>query len=131
MKMFLSAIQHLSPDPGVRPHLTLHFEKLLQKKNAAKGANSRKRVKPKYYRESLTSEEVFERLEADKESHKRPSKKRRQSQRPASNEREVESHDEDIIYRGIENLSSPVIFLIYKSALTFYVRFLYSIVFFM
>ena len=100
----------------MRPHLTLHFEKLLQKKNAAKGTNSRKRVKPKYYGESLTSNEVFERLQADKESHKRPSKKRRQSPPPAANKSEVESHDEGIIIYIYRVICSPVIFKIYMSA---------------
>ena len=53
----------------MRPHLMLHFEKLLQKKNAVKkGTNSRKRVKPQYYGEALTSDEIFHRLEDDKAS---------------------------------------------------------------
>lgn len=62
----------------MRPHLTLHFEKLLQKKNAVKkGTSSRKRVKPQYYGEALTSDEVFHRLEDDKAGHKQPAKKKK------------------------------------------------------
>lgn len=89
------------------PHLTLHFEKLLQKKNAAKGTNSRKRVKPQYYGEALTSDEVFQRLQDDEESRKRPAKKRRQSPTPVTeeagsnhdaNESQVESHDEGALF---------------------------------
>ena len=71
----------------MRPHLTLHFEKLLQKKNAAKGTNSRKRVKPQYYGEALTSDKVFKRLRAHKESQKQPSKKKqRKSPSPVTEE---------------------------------------------
>ena len=74
----------------MRPHLTLHFEKLLQKKHAGKGEGRRKRVKPSYYGEALTSDEVFERVKADEAR-----KKKRRSPTPAEEPENVEeSHDE-------------------------------------
>ena len=64
--------------------LNLPLKKL---KNAAKGMNSSKRVQWESYGEALTSDEVFERLKPDKESHKRPSKKERlQSLPPVTEE---------------------------------------------
>lgn len=74
----------------MRPHLTLHFEKLLQKKHAGKGEGRRKRVKPSYYDKALTSDEVFERVKADEAR-----KKKRRSPTPAEEPENVkESHDE-------------------------------------
>ena len=55
----------------MRPHLTLHFEKWLQKKHAGKGDGRRKRVKPSYYGEAVTSDEVFERVKADEARKKK------------------------------------------------------------
>lgn len=99
----------------MRPHSTLHFEKLLQKKNAMnKGTNSRKRVKPQYYGEALTSDEIFHTLEDEKAGHKQPpAKKRKQALTPmkevpgkddhdteddsiATESIQVESHDEGV-----------------------------------
>ena len=89
----------------MRPHLTLHFQKLLQQKNASKGTKARKRVQSQYYGEALTSDEVMERMQEEK-STKGPSKKKRRQSPPevegiasssrAANESEVESHDEGI-----------------------------------
>ena len=89
----------------MRPHLTLHFQKLLQQKNASKGTKARKRVQSRYYGEALTSDEVMERMQEEK-STKGPSKKKRRQSPPevegiasssrAANESEVESHDEGI-----------------------------------
>lgn len=97
----------------MRPHLTLHFKKLLQKKNAAKGTNSRKRVKPQYYGEALTSDKVFKRLRADKESQKQPSKKkRRKSPSPVTEEAVLPlmrvKWRKVIKYRGIEHFYPSV-----------------------
>jgi hypothetical protein len=89
----------------VEAHLTLHFQKLLQQKNASKGTKARKRVQSRYYGEALTSDEVMERMQEEK-STKGPSKKKRRQSPPevegiasssrAANESEVESHDEGI-----------------------------------
>ena len=56
----------------IQPQLTLHSEKLLQRKNADKKTTTRKRVKPQYG-ESLTSDEVAHRLHEEEEAHRRPS----------------------------------------------------------
>lgn len=82
----------------MRPHLTLHCEKLLQKKNASKGTQSRKRVRPSYYGEALTSDELYERLKrdaAEEESHKEHLKKgQKLVEESPSSESQIESHDE-------------------------------------
>ena len=92
----------------MRPHLTLHFQNLLQQKNASKTTNNRKRVKSKYYGEALTSDEVFERLQAEEENKRPRQKKRRQSPTVQNEERacssaaadasDTESHDEGTVY---------------------------------
>lgn len=90
-----------APLTPVRPHLTLHFQNLLQQKNAAKGANTRKRIKPQYYGEALTTDAVYERLQVEQRS-KRPSRKRQMQTPPPEeepmaaddDESGMESHDE-------------------------------------
>ena len=92
----------------IRPHLTLHFQNLLQQKHAAKGTTKRKRVKPRFYGEALTSDEVFEWLQADEES-KRSRQKKRKKAPPTQCENRVcssavvdesgtESHNEGKVY---------------------------------
>ena len=53
----------------IRLHLTLHFEKLLQKKNA-ESKTTRNRVKPQHYGEFLTSDEVAHRLYEEEEARR-------------------------------------------------------------
>ena len=60
----------------MRPHLTLHFEKLLQKKNADKKV-SRKRVRPQYYGQALTSNEMLLRLQEDEKARKNKKRRKR------------------------------------------------------
>ena len=89
----------------MRPHLTLHFQKLLQRKNAEKVSNGkRKRVKPRYYGEALTNGDMYQRLQDEEDMRKQPAKKRRrQSPTPVaeSGESEVESHDEGVLITSI------------------------------
>lgn len=81
----------------MRPHLTLHFEKLLQRKNADKKGVTRKRVRAQYYGEALTSDAVIERLH--EEDAARKNKKRRKRSPTPEPEEDVanesqDSHDE-------------------------------------
>ena len=48
----------------MRPHLMQHFEQLLQKQNAQKTVK-RRRIKPQYYGEALTSDKIYQRLQED------------------------------------------------------------------
>jgi hypothetical protein len=85
----------------MRPHLTLHFEKLLQKKNAAKGTNSRlNHSTMERYSQAI-------KYSRDYKLTNRGLKKKRQKSPPpiteeagSSPESEVESHDEGDTYTG-------------------------------
>ena len=90
---------------SIRPHLALHFQKLLQQKNASKDTKIQKRVQP-YYSEALTNDEVIERLQEERKSSKGPSKKKRCQTPPSEDDgkasttrgvdhcEEADSHDE-------------------------------------
>lgn len=82
---------------GVALTPMLHFEKLLQKKNAEKGTQKkRKRVKSNYYREAMTSNEAIERLQAEQAERDKQPKKRQKVTLSDTKSSEVEeaSHDE-------------------------------------
>ena len=61
-------------------HVVAYFSKYLQKQNANKLKSSNKRIKPHYYGEALTREEIIERLE-DEEREKREKKERKGSRK--------------------------------------------------
>ena len=94
----------------MRPHLTLHFEKLLQKKYVDKKVTTRKRMKAQYYGKALTSDKVVQRLHEEEKTRKNK-KRRKRSPSPepeehVANEGQVDSHDEGYSFTHLY-LQSP------------------------
>ena len=89
----------------MRPHLTMHFEKLLQKKHAdTRATTTRKRVRANYYGEALTSDDMLQRLQDEEKARKAKKKRKRvptPSPEPATDKEDSHtdndnSHNEDV-----------------------------------
>ena len=80
----------------MRPHLMQHFEQLLQKRNAQKTVK-RRRIKPQYYGEALTSDEIYQRLQEDEKEKQQSKQQRKRGKQPVAQKKQsAVAEDDDV-----------------------------------